>query len=48
MLSGDRGELNGPPARLTGIAVFDELPESVFTSPDPVAWARLLDGDGAE
>jgi hypothetical protein len=36
MLSGDRGELNGRPARLTGIAVFDELPESVFTSPDVV------------
>jgi pyrroloquinoline quinone biosynthesis protein B len=40
MLSGDRGELNGRTARLTGIAVFDELPESVFTSPDPVDWAE--------
>jgi hypothetical protein len=48
MLSGDRGELNGRPARLTDIAVFDELPESVFTSPDPVDWAALLDRDGAE
>jgi pyrroloquinoline quinone biosynthesis protein B len=48
MLSGDRGELGGKPARLTGIAVFDELPESVFTSPDPVDWARLLDHDGVE
>jgi pyrroloquinoline quinone biosynthesis protein B len=48
MLSGDRGELNGRPARLTGIAVFDELPESVFTSPDRVDWAALLDRNGAE
>ncbi|MHC4652562.1 MAG: MBL fold metallo-hydrolase [Planctomycetota bacterium] len=48
MLSGDRGELNGRPARLNGIAVLDELPESVFTSPDPVDWAGLLDRGGAE
>lgn len=31
LLSGDRGQM-----QLTEISVFDELPESVFTSPDPV------------
>lgn len=36
MLSGDRGEMRGRPAELTDIAVFDELPESVFTNTDPV------------
>jgi hypothetical protein len=38
MLSGDRGEVRGNPARLTDIAVFDELPESILTSPEPVDW----------
>ena len=36
MLSGDRGERHGRPAKLTDIAVFDELPESVFTNPEPI------------
>ncbi|MEE8156335.1 MAG: hypothetical protein V3T53_15380 [Phycisphaerales bacterium] len=36
MLSGDRGEMRGRPVELTDIAVFDELPESIFTSPEPV------------
>ncbi|MCZ6494374.1 MAG: DUF5329 family protein [Planctomycetota bacterium] len=36
MLSADRGERHGRPAKLTDIAVFDELPESVFTNPEPI------------
>ena len=36
MLSGDRGERGGQALKHTGIAVFDELPESVFTSPEPI------------
>ncbi len=36
MLSGDRGEMRGRPAKLTDIAVFDALPESIFTSPEPI------------
>jgi hypothetical protein len=42
MLSGDRGELRGKPARLTDIAVFDELPETLFTSADPVDFSTLI------
>ncbi len=41
MLSGDRGEMRGRPARLADIAVLDELPETVFRSPEPVQ----LDGE---
>jgi pyrroloquinoline quinone biosynthesis protein B len=48
LLSGDRGELGGRPARLTGIAVFDELPESLFAGPDPVDWAGLVGRGGPE
>jgi pyrroloquinoline quinone biosynthesis protein B len=48
MLSGDRGELGGTPARLTDIGVFDELPESVFTSPDPLDWDGLFNRHDAE
>ncbi len=44
LLSDDRGELGGRPARLTGIAVFDELPDSIFTSPDPIDWEKLIEG----
>ncbi len=36
MLSGDRGEMRGRPVKLTDVAVFDELPESIFTSPEPL------------
>lgn len=36
LLSGDRGELRGNPARLTDIKVFASLPESVFSSPAEV------------
>ena len=36
MLSGNRGQRNGEALEHTGIAVFNELPNSVFTSPDPV------------
>ena len=36
ILSGDRGERNGRARELTDIAVFDELPESIFTNPEPV------------
>ncbi len=43
MLSGDRGELRGHRAQLTNIAVYDELPDSVFESPDPVDW-EAIDG----
>lgn len=41
MLSSNRGERNGNPLELSGIAVFDELPESVFTSPEPIDWDAL-------
>lgn len=34
-LSGDRGEMNGRAMKLTEIAVYDELPDEVFTSPEP-------------
>ena len=36
MLSGNRGERNGRALKLTDIAVFDELPESLFTSPERI------------
>jgi hypothetical protein len=36
MLSHDRGTLRGEPAELSSIAVFDDVPESVYESPDPV------------
>ena len=36
MLSGDRGERRGRALKLTDIAVFDELPESIFTNPGPI------------
>ncbi len=36
MLSGGRGERNGRALKHTDIAVFDELPESIFTSPEPI------------
>jgi hypothetical protein len=35
MLCGDRGERGGRPMQLSEIAVFDELPRSVYTSPEP-------------
>ena len=46
MLSDDRG----PIGRLTDVAVFDELPPSVFRSPEPVDWSNLQDAQrsGAE
>jgi hypothetical protein len=40
-LSDERGERNGKPMKLTDIAVFDELPKSVFTSPSPVDWSAM-------
>ncbi len=36
MLSGDRSEPGGRARKLTDIAVFDELPASIFTSPEPI------------
>jgi hypothetical protein len=36
LLCDDHGE-----RKHTGIAVFDELPESIYTSPEPVDWAAL-------
>ena len=36
MLSGNRGERNGQAWEHSDIAVFDELPESIFTSPEPI------------
>ncbi len=42
MISGDRGESNGKAARLTDIAVFDELPASVFDSAEDVDWNQLI------
>ena len=42
MLSGDRGVMQGRAARLTDIAVFDDLPESLFSSPDHLDWDALL------
>ncbi len=41
MLCGDRGEMGGEPRQLTDIAVLDTVPESAFTSPEPVDWDRL-------
>lgn len=40
LLSDDRGELSGKPARLE-IAVYDELPDAVFESFDPVDWDAI-------
>jgi pyrroloquinoline quinone biosynthesis protein B len=48
LLSGDRGELGGNPARLTDIAVFDDLPESLFRGPDPIDWDGLIGRDATE
>ena len=48
MLSGDRGELRGRPAQLTDIAVFDELPQSVFESPEWLDWSTLLGSKDGE
>ena len=45
MLSGDRGERHGRPAKLTDIAVFDELPETVFTSPEAVDLSKYRQAD---
>lgn len=36
MLSAGRGSRDGKPREHTDVAVFDTLPESVFTSPEPV------------
>ncbi len=41
MLSGDRGELRGRRAQLTDIAVYDALPETIFSSPDPIDWSTI-------
>ncbi len=45
MLSGDRGEMRGRPAKLTDIVVFDELPETVFTSPEAVDLSKYRQAD---
>ena len=42
MLSGGRGEMRGRPARLTDIAVFDELPASVFDNAEDIDWNQLI------
>ncbi len=42
MISGDRGEMNGKAARLTDIAVFDELPASIFNSAEDIDWNQLI------
>jgi pyrroloquinoline quinone biosynthesis protein B len=42
MLSGDRGEVQGRRFELTDIGVFDELPDALFTSPQPIDWEALL------
>ena len=42
MLSGDRGVMGGEPRQLTGIAVLDTVPESAFTTPDPIDWDALV------
>ena len=44
LLSDDRGELRGRAVKHTEIAVFDELPESVFTDPAPID-LKALGGD---
>jgi len=41
MLSDDRGEMRGNPARHTDVAVYDELPRSIFDSPDPIELPSL-------
>ena len=40
MLSGDRSAPGGRAGKLTDIAVFDELPESVFTSPEDIVLSQ--------
>jgi pyrroloquinoline quinone biosynthesis protein B len=44
MLSGDRGELRGRPARLEEIAVLQTLPAGALESPEPLDWAKLVAG----
>ena len=36
LLSDDRGEMRGNPIKHTDLGVFDTLPESIFTDPEPV------------
>ncbi len=45
MLSGDRGEMRGRPAKLTDIVVFDELPETVFRKPEPIDLSKYRQAD---
>lgn len=42
LLSADRGERDGRPAKMTDIAVFQTLPESVFTNPQAMDWPALI------
>jgi hypothetical protein len=43
LLSADRGERMGTPARITDIAVFETMPESVFRNPAAVDWSTMID-----
>ena len=43
LLSDDRGLLRGNPVRHTDVAVFDELPRSVFEGPEPFVLADYQD-----
>ncbi len=44
LLSDDRGEIRDRPARLTDIAVLDEIPAAVLSSPAAVDWSKLAAG----
>ncbi len=46
MLSGNRGERDGRAMELTDIAIFDELPQAVFASPEPVTLPTAPDDAG--
>ncbi len=48
LLSGGRGEMRGRPFELTDIAVFDELPDALFESPEPVDWSGLISHAGKD
>jgi hypothetical protein len=43
LLSADRGQRNGMPARITDIAVLKSPPPMVFTNPAPLDWPTILE-----
>ncbi len=41
MLSDNRGMRRGNPSLHTGVAVYEELPRSIFESPEPIDWSSI-------